>query len=229
MSLWMLDKKRGLAFYNIPGAVILALFLAVANPTGPAHAAAQSTVKLFGKSEVKSEKLTKFKKWRGVMERYAAEKTKELAKCKLSATNKCETAKWRIFLKKIAKQPKAKQLDLVNKYLNKWMYVLDPVNYNKKDYWATPRQFKARNGDCEDYAIAKYASLVHLGFPKEKMRIVVLQDLNLKVAHAVLVVYFKGKALILDNQISKVVEASRIKHYKPIYSINEGAWWLHRG
>ena len=66
-------------------------------------------------------------------------------------------------------------------------------------------------------------------FAKEDMRIVVLQDLNLKVAHAVLVVYIDGKALVLDNQITKVVESKRIKHYKPIFSINEGAWWLHRG
>jgi hypothetical protein len=33
---------------------------------------------------------------------------------------------------------------------------------------------------------------------------------------------------VLDNQISRVVPAEIINHYKPIYSINEQAWWLHR-
>jgi hypothetical protein len=39
----------------------------------------------------------------------------------------------------------------------------------------------------------------------------------------------KGTAMLLDNQISDVVPASVVHHYKPIYSINEKAWWLHKG
>ena len=60
------------------------------------------------------------------------------------------------------------------------------------------------------------------------MRIVVMNDMNLKSAHSVLVVYLDGEALILDNQIAQVINAKRIRHYKPIYSINERNWWLHR-
>ena len=85
-----------------------------------------------------------------------------------------------------------------------------------------------RTGDCEDYAISKYVSLVHLGWPKENMRIVVLQDQNLNVAHAILVVYINDQALVLDNQIPQVIDSTRIKHYKPIFSITDGRWWLHR-
>ena len=53
------------------------------------------------------------------------------------------------------------------------------------------------------------------------MRIVVRQDLNLKILNAVLVVYLDGQPLILDKQIKQVVHASRLRHYKPIYSINQ--------
>ncbi len=183
---------------------------------------------LFGTKEIRSSKLDKFKKWKGVLERYAKERPKELAKCRLTPTNPCYIAKWRIFLKKIANLPRRKQLEQVNAYINRWIYKLDPEVYRKKDYWATPAQFFYRSGDCEDYAIAKYVSLLHLGFPKEDMRIVVLQDLNLKIPHAILVVYFEGEALVLDNQIKQVVNANRIRHYRPIYSINEQHWWLHR-
>ena len=195
----------------------------------PAVAAKQKRVKLFNTREIRSSKLAKFKKWTGVLARYEKEKPEELKKCRLSASNKCEIAKWRIYLHKISKEPPAKQLKLVNAYLNKHLYIVDPANYGMKDYWATPKQFMVRNGDCEDYAISKYASLLHLGFEKDQMRVVVLQDLNLKVPHAILVVYIDGKALALDNQISTVIEANRIKHYKPIFSINETNWWLHRG
>lgn len=214
---------RSVCFALCVGAVFSSFILPVET------AYAQKTPRLFGTGEIQSKKLTKFKKWTSVLERYAVEMQDELNKCTLSANNKCLITKWRIFLKKIADKPPRQQMELVNQYLNKWLYVIDPINYQRKDYWATPKQFLNRNGDCEDYAIAKFASLVHLGFDKEQMRIVVLQDLNLKVAHAVLVVYVDGEALVLDNQISKVVNADRIKHYKPIFSINEDAWWLHRG
>ena len=60
------------------------------------------------------------------------------------------------------------------------------------------------------------------------MRIVIVQDLNLKVAHAVLAVYLDDTIKILDNQIKQVVEAGTIRHYRPIYSVNEESWWLHR-
>ncbi len=119
-------------------------------------------------------------------------------------------------------------MNKVNRYMNKARYILDPVNWGKKDYWATPGQFMAKFGDCEDYAIAKYMSLKQLGFKTSEMRVVAVKDLNLKIGHAVLVVYLNGKALILDNQIRKVVEAKVIKHYVPVFSINQKYWWHHK-
>ncbi len=71
-------------------------------------------------------------------------------------------------------------------------------------------------------------SLKSLGFTNREMRVVILQDLNLGIAHAILVVYLEGKALVLDNQIGDVVAADAVHHYRPIYSINEHHWWLHR-
>ena len=198
--------------------------------TGPAGAAGVTTEtpKLFGSTEIRSGNLSKFEKWTEVLGRYAKEEPGELQKCAPTQFNPCNTARWRIFLYSLKDLPKRQQLDSVNAYLNKWMYIIDQVNWGKSDYWATPGQFLAKNGDCEDYAIAKYVSLVHLGFDKSQLRIVVLNDLNLKVPHAILAVYLDGEVFILDNQIVQVVLADRIKHYKPIYSINEGSWWLHR-
>ena len=57
---------------------------------------------------------------------------------------------------------------------------------------------------------------------------VVLQDLNLRIPHAILIVNVDGRQLVLDNQIPQVVEAATIRHYRPIYSVNETSWWLHR-
>ncbi len=127
-----------------------------------------------------------------------------------------------------AERSRIEQIRSVNAEMNRHRYILDPVNYGVPDYWATPFQFLRLDGDCEDYAIAKFMSLRALGFDNDSLRVVVLRDLNLKLAHAILVVYHEGQVFVLDNQISDVVEAAAIRHYRPIYSVNETAWWLHR-
>ncbi|MFO1190224.1 MAG: hypothetical protein U1E97_11755 [Alphaproteobacteria bacterium] len=62
-----------------------------------------------------------------------------------------------------------------------------------------------------------------LGFDNDALRIVVLRDLNLQLAHAILVVYYEDRVLVLDNQISDIVEATAIRHYRPIYSVSRSA------
>jgi predicted transglutaminase-like cysteine proteinase len=71
-------------------------------------------------------------------------------------------------------------------------------------------------------------SLRALGFPQDRMRVVVLHDLNLNVPHAVMSIEHGGRTLILDNQVSRVVPHETIRHCRPIYSVNETHWWLHR-
>ena len=184
--------------------------------------------RIFGSIELRSSKLDKFRKWTGVLARYKSEIGSVRKLCRPSRRGTCAMSRWQAFLARTASLPRREQIENVNAYFNKLNYIVDPVNYGLKDYWATPKQFFDRNGDCEDYAISKYLSLRKLGVAIEDLRIVVLDDLNLKITHAVLVVYFDGEALILDNQISQVINAKRIRHYKPIYSINERNWWLHR-
>ena len=88
-------------------------------------------------------------------------------------------------------------------------------------------------GDCEDYAIVKYLSLKRLGFEDDDLRVVAVKDLNLKVGHAILVVFWvdtrngQKRALVLDNQVEKVVDARAIRHYEPVFSISGQHWWRH--
>ena len=105
--------------------------------------------------------------------------------------------------------------------------MLDIQNYGLEDYWAIPRQFLFNGGDCEDYAIIKFFSLRWLGYPMAELRIVVLQDTNLRVPHAVLAIGQGDDALILDNQVPQALPHRRIVHYVPVYSINAQHWWLH--
>ena len=117
----------------------------------------------------------------------------------------------------------------VNKFLNppNRRYITDPINWGMKDYWEAPAEFFNKRGDCEDYAITKYLTLRDLGFPTDQLRVVAVKDLNLKVGHAILVVFLDGQTYLLDNQVKKVVSTKKVRHYKAIYSINEDAWWRH--
>jgi predicted transglutaminase-like cysteine proteinase len=122
---------------------------------------------------------------------------------------------------------RVEQLRAVNARLNGVRYVTDPANWGLEDYWSTLRQFLRRDGDCEDYAIAKYMLLKQIGVPVADMRIAIVMDQNLQVAHAILAVKAGSSTYILDNQIPDIVQDTAIRHYKPYYSINEQAWWVY--
>ena len=217
-STWRLT---GLA---LAGIALLSLAL-----SGEASAAAMPAYpKLFGTSEQRSVNLKPFPKWTGALARYFKDSGLPEGSCDDAAFNACHLAYWSDFIEKLTDAPPLEQLDRINRYMNEAPYITDPRNYNVTDYWATPKQFFDNDGDCEDYAIAKFTSLRALGWDNAQMRIVVLQDLNLQIAHAVLVVYVDGEAWILDNQIAQIVTADSIRHYRPLFSLNEDSWWIHR-
>jgi predicted transglutaminase-like cysteine proteinase len=184
---------------------------------------------VFGAGEVPGASLTPFKRWTAVLERIIHETPAYDEPCALRFRGRCIAAEWRQLIRSLDGRARRERIDAVNAFFNRMPYVLDPANWGATDYWASPMQFLARAGDCEDYAIAKFVTLRQLGFGNEELRLVVLDDLNLGIAHAVLVVADGDRLLVLDNQIADVVDSRRILHYKAIYSINEERWWLHRG
>jgi predicted transglutaminase-like cysteine proteinase len=213
-------------------AVAIMALLAAILSAGPAQATAPQ---LFGSMETANTNLAPFKKWTGMLELYFQEvqqdfdrKKSSPGSCRSSTFNRCHYEKWEKFIAEQTGRDLMDQLKAVNRYMNSAAYIVDPKNWGVPDYWATPEQFFQRNGDCEDYAISKYLTLKRLGVPVAKMRLVVLQDLNLGIPHAILAVYHEDRIMILDNQIGDVVEQGTIRHYHPIFSINEEGWWLHR-
>lgn len=184
---------------------------------------------VFGAGEVPGASLTPFKRWTAVLERIVHETPAYDEPCALRFRGRCIAAEWRQLVRSLDGRARRERIDAVNAFFNRMPYIQDPGNWGMSDYWASPLQFLSRAGDCEDYAIAKFVTLRQLGFANDELRLVVLDDLNLGIAHAVLVVNDNGRLLVLDNQIPDVVDSRRILHYKAIYSINEDRWWLHRG
>ena len=144
-----------------------------------------------------------------------------------TAERTCIPAAWTSFLDSIHRLPQREQMDAVNKWANAKPYVEDWVNWHNPDYWETPGEFLAHGGNCKDYAIIKYFSLVRLGFSPDDLRIVVVNDVNLQAFHAVLAVRDGNSVWLMDNQVPQIVPMDVAVQYAPIYSLNERGWWLH--
>lgn len=181
---------------------------------------------LFGYKEMPRPDLAIFPQWLSVLERHINEMTPN-GQCDQDIFNRCHMREWLAFLQSIEKLGAGEQVRKVNAYANSREYVLDLENYGLDDYWATPKQFLRNHGDCEDYAIIKMMSLKLLGFDTSRMRVVVVQDTNQRIAHAVLSLDNADDILILDNQVEEVMSHRNIFHYVPVYSVNEENWWMH--
>jgi predicted transglutaminase-like cysteine proteinase len=142
---------------------------------------------------------------------------------------------WKSVLEDIALADERLQLRRINGFFNRNIrYMTDQELWGKNDYWATPLETLGMGaGDCEDYAIAKYASLRKLGVPDSRLRLFYVHarlgasTSNATEVHMVLGYYptLDEEPLILDNLISDIRPASRRPDLKPVFSFNgEGLW-----
>lgn len=121
------------------------------------------------------------------------------------------------------------KLEKVNQFFNRMRFLDDLKLWRKKDYWATPLEFLgAAGGDCEDFSISKYFTLLELGIPDEKMRMVYVKALDYNQFHMVVAYYDtpSSEPVILDNLIGSIRPASQRRDLVPIYSFNGSHLWL---
>ncbi len=206
-------KARAGSIRDIPQQIQLA------SVTPAAFAQPFTRAPLFGTTEKASTNIDPFTKWSGMFRRLDAAMS--------DSSSQRVVSEWKQNLESMRGLPLEQMAARVNDLANSQDYINDSRNWGTSDYWATPVEFLTRGGDCEDFAIAKYVSLRALGVPENRLRITILQDMQKNIPHAVLAVYTDNDVLILDNQIKSVRSSSSISHYKPIFSINRTAWWLH--
>ena len=146
-----------------------------------------------------------------------------LASCRADATH-CPSAGARRFLAIVAaagtRNGRAR-LGEVNRAINLAIRPMsDLAQYGVIDRWAAPLDALARGaGDCEDYAIAKYAALRVAGIGEEDLRLVVVRDVKLREDHALLAVRLDGRWLVLDNRRLLMLEDSQLPNYVPLFTL----------
>ena len=166
----------------------------------------------FNGSEIHSRDITPFYKWTSMLARLDA--------------NKQPLQPWLDNRKMLESLPATDMIQKVDDIINSYDYVADITNWGVSDYWETPVEFFAHGGDCEDFAIAKYAWLRSLGVAEERLRIAIVYDRIKDMPHAVLILDINDKAMILDNQIKDIRDSNATTRYRMVYSINRLGWWF---
>lgn len=131
------------------------------------------------------------------------------------------------------------KLRLVNDFFNQRIAFDDDISiWQQSDYWATPLEtIGSGRADCEDFSIAKYYTLLALGLPVGKLRLVYVRARQngpagpVLQAHMVLAYYPTPNAepLVLDNLRPEIAPASRRTDLSPIFSFNSAGLWQGTG
>lgn len=207
--------------------LLLRLMLLLGGITLASTAMAQ-TPKLLGTVEFRAQSLSALPRWISVLEKVKLERPDyEVCATNINACPLNALAGWQDKIKSLQGKSLTEQLAAINEYANAYPYRNDIDIWSLSDYWASPKEFLARSGDCEDYSILKFFSLRALGVPNDSLRLVVVQDTVRNIAHAILAVYDGSQVYILDSLFSAVLKQEFVKQYKPYYSVNETTRWAH--
>jgi len=164
------------------------------------------------------------------------QKLQQTARQRYGALGPQQVQTWLNMLDSSKDLPELRQLQAVNDFWNRTVQgVEDNVAWGQVDYWATPLEsLGKRQGDCEDYVIGKYFSLLALGVSAEKLRFVYVKAImggtgsRIQVAHMVLGYYSEPNAmpLVLDNLLSSIEPANKRRDLVPVFSFNAGGVYV---
>jgi len=163
-----------------------------------------------------------------------ADRLQQLAQSRYGAHGAQAAGAWLDLLRSAATLPERDKLERVNDFWNRSVHSgEDALIWKKPDYWATPLESLGKGaGDCEDYVIGKYFSLLRLGVAPEKLRFVYVRAViggpgGKQIAHMVLGYYSSPNAepLVLDSLVSMILPASGRRDLIPVFSFNtEGVY-----
>lgn len=96
------------------------------------------------------------------------------------------------------------------------------------DNWQTPLQtLSLKTGDCEDYAILKYALLTKAGIPARlvigEIRKLGMGNLNGNLPHAWCAVFIEGRWFALDNNADRPIPVEDYPNWTPLAAMHEAS------
>ena len=154
---------------------------------------------------------------------------------KYGASASANYAAWQLMMTSIKDLSATEKIKRVNEFFNRRItWGDDQKVWGQADFWATPMDTLGKGmGDCEDFAIAKYYTLLNVGIPVAKLRLVYVKAKNGNAppgssggggeqAHMVMAYYPSpdSEPMIMDNMITDIRPASRRPDLQPVFSFN---------
>ncbi len=97
----------------------------------------------------------------------------------------------------------------------------DLAQWGVPDRWSAPlATLTSGRGDCEDYAIAKYAALIAAGFAEDDVRLVIVRDTAIGEDHAIVTARLDGSWIVLDNRRLALVADAEMQHVVPLFVLD---------
>lgn len=160
-------------------------------------------------------------KWRGAQEGIDAD-AKSLARCR-TEVNSCTPAarQYLAIVDEARKREGRARIEVVNRSINATIrYMSDIAQHGVVDVWSAPlASLTSGRGDCEDYAIAKYAALRDAGVAANDLRLLLVHDRAARQDHAVVAVRSDGRWLVLDNRHLMVTAAAELPQFVPLFAL----------
>jgi predicted transglutaminase-like cysteine proteinase len=190
-----------------------------------AAAAAAPTAEPFGLAAFRAPDSTVWTKWRPARDQMVFEAS-AVERCRAAADG-CTPA-GRTFLdivNAVAQRSVGERLQAVNEAVNAAVrYASDKDRHGIADHWSSALEtLAAGEGDCEDYAIAKYAILQAAGFPADSLRVLLVHDRVVGQDHAVLAVRIGDRWHFLDNRWDMVFDEAGATRFEPLFGLY-GDW-----
>lgn len=196
--------------------------------TPPAKASPDRSNEPFGLFTFRAPEGELWLKWRKAEADLNSE-APTLALCRAESAN-CNPAAARFIaiVREAEKRSGRARLQVVNERINDAIrYFSDIAQWSAPDVWSAPLDTRGKGsmetgvGDCEDYAIAKYAALRQAGVAGDDLRLILVRDNTVGLAHAVLAARDGDRWLILDNRWNTLAEDRELRQFIPLFAISE--------
>src|SRR5271169_1870385 len=214
MTLWVANEVETVSFVEIGTNAATA-------PSEPPARSDQQAVQLFGiETEfVAAGELPE--KWHHV-EAAMAQDFAVIAQCRANGT--CPVVAQRLIdiSAEGAGRSRRARVGLINRAADLAISpVSDEMQWGVADHWSDPFETLLSNrGDCEDYAIVKYAALLAAGIPKDDVKIIILKNFFPNEDHAAVATRVDGQWLILDNRTLTLVRDTDITRAIPEFVLD---------
>jgi predicted transglutaminase-like cysteine proteinase len=128
--------------------------------------------------------------------------------------------------------PEDKKIIEVNRFFNQVEYQTDIENWGKKDYWASRLEFLGKGrGDCEDFAVAKFLTMIQLGVSEKKLFLTYVKAIGYPEAAHLVVSYYKepdSVPFVLDNYNKTILPATQRHDLIPVYSFTANDLYIQK-